>query len=137
LSTNHLGGRWPFVLAARQFTELYGHNRVGGIYGLERIARESEEDYWPITEILTAYVRKNAPRTPPRQQEAHQERTEDATDEQHAMEASGGKSDITERSTPDPDPDIQAIVAVLRRLTRYYEHGELTPRIDLAGTNLS
>jgi hypothetical protein len=28
--------------------------RVGGIYALERIARESEEDYWPIMEILTA-----------------------------------------------------------------------------------
>jgi hypothetical protein len=28
--------------------------RLGGIYALERIARESEEDYWPIMEILTA-----------------------------------------------------------------------------------
>src|SRR5215211_8542662 len=34
--------------------------RVGGIYALERIARESEEDYWPIMEVLTAYVRQNA-----------------------------------------------------------------------------
>jgi hypothetical protein len=34
--------------------------RIGGIYALQRIARESEEDYWPIMEILTAYVRQNA-----------------------------------------------------------------------------
>ena len=34
--------------------------RLGGIYGLERIANESEKDYWPIMEILTAYVRKNS-----------------------------------------------------------------------------
>jgi hypothetical protein len=39
--------------------------RVGGIYALERIARESQEDYWPIMQILTAYVRQNAP-WPPR-----------------------------------------------------------------------
>jgi len=34
--------------------------RLGGIYALERIANESDKDYWPIMEILTAYVRKNA-----------------------------------------------------------------------------
>lgn len=34
--------------------------RLGGIYSLERIANESEKDYWPIMEILTAYVRKNS-----------------------------------------------------------------------------
>jgi hypothetical protein len=38
--------------------------RLGGIYALERIARESKEDYWPIMEILTAYVRQNAPWPP-------------------------------------------------------------------------
>jgi uncharacterized protein YjbI with pentapeptide repeats len=35
--------------------------RLGGIYALERIADKSEEYYWPIMEILTAYVRKNSP----------------------------------------------------------------------------
>ncbi|OEU42165.1 hypothetical protein BGV40_11035 [Methanosarcina sp. Ant1] len=35
--------------------------RLGGIYALERIANESENDYWPIMEILTAYVRENSP----------------------------------------------------------------------------
>ncbi len=34
--------------------------RLGGIYALERIANESEKDYWPIMEIFTAYVRKNS-----------------------------------------------------------------------------
>jgi hypothetical protein len=36
--------------------------RFGGIYALERIAKESPEDYWPVMEILTAYVREHAPR---------------------------------------------------------------------------
>lgn len=34
--------------------------RLGGIYALEKIADKSEEYYWPIVEILTAYVRKNS-----------------------------------------------------------------------------
>jgi len=34
--------------------------RLGGIYALERIANESDKDYWPIMEILTAYIRKNS-----------------------------------------------------------------------------
>jgi hypothetical protein len=35
--------------------------RLGGIYALERIARDSERDHWPIMEILTAYVRERSP----------------------------------------------------------------------------
>jgi hypothetical protein len=35
--------------------------RLGGIYTLERLSRESEREYWPIMETLTAYVRENAP----------------------------------------------------------------------------
>ena len=34
--------------------------RVGGVYALERIARDSERDHGPIVEILTAFVRENA-----------------------------------------------------------------------------
>jgi hypothetical protein len=36
--------------------------RLGGIYSLERIARDSKRDGRAITEILCAYVRENAPR---------------------------------------------------------------------------
>ena len=104
--------------------------RVGGIYALERIARESEEDYWPIMEILTAYVRQNAPLPP----EVGQERTQDATDEQRAIEGSGEKSETTEPSAPDPD--IQAIMTILRRRKRHYMHRE-PERLDLSETNLS
>ena len=34
--------------------------RLGGIFALERIARDSEKDHWPIMEVLAAYVRENA-----------------------------------------------------------------------------
>lgn len=35
--------------------------RLGGIYTLERISRESPEDYWTVMETLTAFVRERAP----------------------------------------------------------------------------
>ena len=34
--------------------------RLGGIYSLERISKESDQDYWPIMEVLTAYVRNHS-----------------------------------------------------------------------------
>ena len=38
--------------------------RLGGIYALERIARDSAYDHWTVMEVLTAYVRENAPWPP-------------------------------------------------------------------------
>src|SRR5215218_5855243 len=40
--------------------------RLGGIYALERVARDSRRDHGPIMETLTAFVRENAP-WPPRE----------------------------------------------------------------------
>jgi len=84
--------------------------RLGGIYALERIARESEEDHWPIMEILTAYVREHAPR-----------QTSDDNSEGGAHEGL------------PIDPDIQAIITVIRR--RKPSFSELEP-IDLHLTKL-
>src|SRR5829696_2138856 len=80
-------------------------------------------------EILTAYVRHNAPLPP----EADQERTEAATDEQHAMERPVGKA---ETKLSAVDPDIQAIMTVLRRRTSYHKQVEYE-RLDLSETNLT
>ena len=38
--------------------------RIGGIYSLERIAKDSPKDHWTIMEVLTAYVRQNSPLPP-------------------------------------------------------------------------
>ncbi len=35
--------------------------RLGGIYALERIARDSQKDHWTVMEVLTAYVRTRSP----------------------------------------------------------------------------
>jgi hypothetical protein len=100
--------------------------RLGGIYALERIARESEEDHWPIMEVLTAYVRQHALRWLP---EEEREDTEDAgVEKRPVVEPVGGVP-------PTFDPDIQAIMTVLRRRTRSLSHGEPEP-LDLHKTNL-
>jgi hypothetical protein len=81
--------------------------RLGGIYALERIARDSERDHWTIMEVLTAFVRENAPWT---------------------KELEG--------SEPGPRrSDIQAILTVLGRRERRYEQ-EQDLRLDLRATNL-
>ena len=59
-----------FAKAVEQLGSDKLETRLGGIYTLERIARESEREYWPIMETLTAFVREHAPwppdRRPPR-----------------------------------------------------------------------
>ena len=81
--------------------------RLGGIYGLERIARDSKQDHWPVVEILTAFVRANS-------------RTQS----------------ITETPTSrEPPTDIQAVLTVLSRRKIEFEK-ESDERIDLRGANL-
>ncbi|HXX46806.1 MAG TPA: hypothetical protein VEN47_01175, partial [Myxococcota bacterium] len=46
--------------------------RVGAIYGLEQLARESVERHWPIMEVLCAFVRTRAAWDPDRAPPARQ-----------------------------------------------------------------
>jgi hypothetical protein len=93
--------------------------RLGGIYALERIARESDEDRKPIAEILTAYVRHHASRkgdeTKPRKQQVRDYEGEEAP------------QDIS------PPPDIQAVLTVFVGLS---ELGLLPEPLDLSSTDL-
>jgi hypothetical protein len=66
--------------------------RLGGIYALEHIARESEADHGPIMEVLTAYVRVRSPR-----------------------------GDLGDRRPGMADADIRAVLTVLTRRRLDYE----------------
>jgi hypothetical protein len=68
--------------------------RLGGIYALERIAKDSKRDHWPIMEILTTYIRIRAPWPAENREE---------------------KESLREKKTPPPD--IQAILTVIGRRT--------------------
>jgi hypothetical protein len=103
--------------------------RLGGIYALERIARDSEKDHWPIMEVLTAYVREHA---------AWKESSQPQQEQPSASEAlpAGNATQQQEPlSHPTPDADIQAILTVIGRRTRWYGKGE-DKRLDLHGTDL-
>jgi uncharacterized protein YjbI with pentapeptide repeats len=104
--------------------------RLGGIYALERIARDSEKDHGPIMEVLTAFVRLHAPAPPEEPAEAEEEPAESG------RPVPGEKK--TETKPPPevkPRADIQAILTVLGRRARTYGKGE-AQRLDLRQTDL-
>jgi uncharacterized protein YjbI with pentapeptide repeats len=88
--------------------------RLGGIYALERIARDSDRDHPVVMEVLTAYVREHAP----------------------VIEKKEG--DVTPIGA-----DVQAILTVIGRREDKYDSGVIDLRItrlrgaDLDGADLS
>jgi uncharacterized protein YjbI with pentapeptide repeats len=106
--------------------------RLGGLYSLERIARDSEADRAAIYEILTAYVRGHAPWPPQR-----------ATTPEVVDESLGGLASQPDRLAPDQRledlpllqiraADVQAALTILGRRPRCA--GDR--RLDLARTDL-
>jgi hypothetical protein len=102
--------------------------RLGGIYALERIARDSERDHWPIMEVLTAYVREQAPGP----LEEGQTRGDDGAKEKPEEDSN---AEPASTDVPPPDPDVQAIMTVISRRTQYWGQGE-TELLDLRGIDL-
>jgi uncharacterized protein YjbI with pentapeptide repeats len=97
--------------------------RLGGIYALEQIAKESQDYHGPIVEVLTAYVRAHAP-----WKEAEQCSQE---------EISSNEPQPTQNTQAPPKlaADIQAILTVLGRRTRTSRQGD-SDRPDLRDTDL-
>jgi Uncharacterized low-complexity proteins len=100
--------------------------RLGGIYALERISKESEEDYWPIIEILTAYVRKNSSFKIAKNRRV----TNLAMDIQANESITSEVPEIRNISL-----DIQAVITVIRRRKYFFGNGE-AKSLDLQETNL-
>lgn len=94
--------------------------RLGGIYALERIARDSEKDYWAVMEVLTAFVRENAPRRGDRISEKEKETN---------------STEKEENKIPKLRTDIQAILTVIGRRERTFGQGE-DERLNLIRTDL-
>ncbi len=90
--------------------------RLGGVYALERIARESRDDHGPVVEILTAYVREHAPMV-------------DEEEEERRLEFA------PERYPEPPTADVQAALTVLGR--RNTAHDPADPwKLDLTSVYL-
>jgi uncharacterized protein YjbI with pentapeptide repeats len=105
---------------ARAITQLGAKElelKLGGIYSLERLARQSDpQDHWTIIEVLTAYVREHA-RRPPRPTAVPIE----------PVTTAPARQPVT--------ADIQAILTVIGRRTRLHGEGEDLP-LDLSQTAL-
>ena len=120
--------------------------RLGGIYALERIANDSDKDYWSIMETLTACVRERVPWREPLPEES----SGDSGEEAAAPEAAATEVLVAPKpatylqgiltvllmaATHKPGTDIQAILTVLGRRKYKFEQGE-TQNLDLRGTDL-
>jgi hypothetical protein len=141
----------------KQVTELYvkaigelGSDKLpvvlGGIYALERIARSSQKDKGPILEVLTAFVRHNAPWPPEDPAQAQKRRPwtkkghgvvnlategKKKTDQPVQGQTARGKE-----SRPEPDTDIQAVLTVLGRLGPARDAQGKPQPLDLRHTDL-
>jgi hypothetical protein len=84
--------------------------RLGGIYALERIARDSGRDHWTVVEVLLAFVRANAP----------------------ASDCHTARYSANEPASP-PRPDVQAVLTVIGRRSTNQDGAGI---LDLSKTDL-
>jgi uncharacterized protein YjbI with pentapeptide repeats len=87
--------------------------RLGGIYALERIARDSPRDYGPVMEVLTAFARQESP----------------VGENAAATPAAGA---------PEVPPEVEAVLKVIGRRTEAQVAAELEEGngcLDLSGIN--
>jgi uncharacterized protein YjbI with pentapeptide repeats len=100
--------------------------RLGGIYSMERIARDSKADHGPVMEVLTAFVRNHATDSP-------------------TATASPVTSSTTTSAQPRMPTDIEAALTVVERrnmandpkgYTLDFSHSDL-PGASLLRANLS
>jgi hypothetical protein len=101
--------------------------RIGGIYALERIARDSRKDHPTVMEVLAAFIREHSHKQGPTQ------RPEPATG-----------APPTQRPEPDAPPprstrpDVQAAVTVIgRRISKNDRRHIDLEGADLTGANLT
>jgi hypothetical protein len=136
-----------FTRAVDQLGSEHLDVRVGGIYALKRISRDSPPDRATIEEVLTAYVRDHAPWPPPPSLPSLQavtqrlvtfaQRQRSGLQRRRAKGAAGqdrhGQPDDQAAKPPRPAADVQAAVTVLGG--RHLPPDGLRP-LDLTRANL-
>jgi hypothetical protein len=104
-------------------TEQLGNDRleirIGGIYAFERIAKNSEDDFYPVINILSTFIRENAPR----------QKDEEDYPNRGVYADPGGLVELTGILAAD----ISAALQSLRSLSLEHDKRIL---LDLNGTNL-
>jgi uncharacterized protein YjbI with pentapeptide repeats len=113
--------------------------RLGGIYTLERISKESDDNYWQVMETLTAFVREHSQRT-------EAERTDRVTQRAYFLWLEAGRPEGSanffwekaEFQARLPSTDIAAVLTVLARRSEQGCKRETANdwHLDLHGANL-
>lgn len=88
--------------------------RLGGIYALERIMKDSEKDHWTVVEVLASFVRNRCERQ----------------DDTHIVEVDGEHGTLTVSNPPTRD-GVVAFEVLCRRPDRPEAH-----RVDLRNVTL-
>ena len=97
-----------FSKAVNQLGVNYEPTRIAGVYALESLAKDSQKDHWPVVELLTQVLKKEAPVLP------------------------------DEAVPPQPiplSPEVQAILTVLGRRSMVSSENQ-NQRLDLGVLNL-
>jgi pentapeptide repeat protein len=99
-----------FTRAVEQLADEKLEIRLGGIYALERIARDSETHYEPVMEVLTAFLREHSPAREP------------------------GEGEAEPPGLPPPQRvDFQAVATILGRRDRSHERPDYRLSLDRVG----
>ncbi|MEP0924903.1 pentapeptide repeat-containing protein [Leptolyngbya sp. ST-U4] len=94
--------------------------RLGGVYSLERIAKDSPEDCWTIVEVLSSFIREYAAKR---------------KDERFSLEVKATDNQTLKKQEPIRLPtDIQTAFTVMDRI---YKERTSDRRIDLQGIDFS
>jgi hypothetical protein len=116
--------------------------RIGGIYALERISVDYPQDYWPIMEVLTTFVRSQAPRRDDDESKAESVRASKQIRKPSGSHPKTNTDDLTDQSTsaesavaPQIDKAVEAIMIVIARRKRSYENDN-DLRLNLTQTDL-
>ena len=104
--------------------------RIGGIYALERVARDSARDHPTVMEVLTAFIREHSrEQWPPPDHPASQEQERSSRPDVQAAVTVVGRRDV--------ERDIRRIDLARATLTRANLRGANLARADLTSANLS
>jgi hypothetical protein len=112
--------------------------RLGGIYALERIARDSPDDRATIGEVLTAYVRGHAPWPPALEGQAAADlpMTEIPRLRIRAADVQAAMTVLGRGRFADPDPEVRRLDLADTDLRRVHLAGADLRRARLIGADL-
>ncbi len=109
--------------------------RIGGIYALERIAKDYDQDHWTIMEVLTSYVREKSTIT--EELEDTNKKIQDLINSYEKEEIDYTELKRREQELIEPlkvSIDVQAVLTVIGR--REDPQPDRDEKIDLSSTNL-